>query len=557
MRAEIKRAGGVLRLFIDGEPIAPDAYITYFTHRAHYDDFAERGYRLYSVPIFLSAKTINERSGSLCFTAPLFDEEGEHLDVIDREIERILSACPDALIFPRVNVSPTEEWERANPDELCYEGVREPHRPCFSSDAWAEELERLLGIVIDHIAAAPYADHVIGYQIAAGHTEEWFSHDGLGSIGKRSDEKYRSLCEREGGSPTEEGYYLFLSDVVADRIAALARFAKQRAGRDKLVGSFYGYTLECPFRESCHLSLGRLLDCPDIDFISSPVSYTYGRALGRDHGPMLPTGSLLEHGKLYFCECDTRTHLTRTPYPDIEYFRQPVFGPRGESETPEMLKMHYARSLIGGHGHWWFDMFGGWYANESYMSLMERFLSVSRESLDCPMGSVAELAVFIDERSIGSIRVGSELMNKVYEAREVLGIVGTPYDVYLASDFERVSDRYRAAVLIKPTVSALTDEIERCAAQSSLPLLVMGADRDVSVGELCDFLRRSGVHLYCDAPAVVYANESYLFVHTVSDGELKISMPSGQRLFNMLKNEKDAPTVFAKRGESYLFRIKA
>ena len=85
---------------------------------------------------------------------------------------RCLYACPDALIFPRMNVSLNEKWERENPDELCDEGKVELHRPCFSSDKWAEESMRLYGLALDHIEASDYADHVIGYQFAAGNTEE-------------------------------------------------------------------------------------------------------------------------------------------------------------------------------------------------------------------------------------------------------------------------------------------------------------------------------------------------------------------------------------------------
>ena len=297
MKAEIKKHLGTLRLFVDGEILPPDAYITYFTGKNRYEDFASVGYRLFSLPVFFSSKTLNENSQAPCLGRPIFDGEEPDWDVLDEDFYKILRACPDALIFPRVNVSLNESWERANPDELCDEGKTELHRPCFSSDKWAEETKRLYRLAIRHIEESDYADHVIGYQFAAGNTEEWFSHDFKGSIGKRSREKFAEHCAKNCLEPNDANLYAFLSDVVADRICDLAAVTKEEAGREKLVGTFYGYTFECGDRVSCHHSLDKVLACPDVDFLCSPISYAKDRELGRDHGCMLPCDSLREHGK--------------------------------------------------------------------------------------------------------------------------------------------------------------------------------------------------------------------------------------------------------------------
>ena len=227
MKAEIREHNGAVRLFVNDEIIAPDAYFTYFMEHSRYPDFADAGYKLFSVPMFFSSKTINENSQAPCFGKPLFDTDKPDWEEFDRLFRVVLEACPDALIFPRMNISVNEAWERANPDELCDFGAVEVHRPCFSSDKWLDEMKRTYAQAIEHVEASDYAEHVIGYMFVAGNTEEWYSHDNKGSIGKRSREKFAERCADRGIEPTEEEYFGFFSDMVAERICSLAKFTKE------------------------------------------------------------------------------------------------------------------------------------------------------------------------------------------------------------------------------------------------------------------------------------------------------------------------------------------
>ena len=533
MKAEIKMHKGTLRIFVNEEILPPDAYITYFTDKNRYSDFAEIGYKLYSLPVFCSSKTFNEISQAPCFGRPIFDGDKPDWQVLDDDFHKILEVCPDALIFPRVNVSPCERWEIENPDELCDDGYAPLHRPCFSSDKWAEETQRLCTLVIDHIEASDYADRVIGYQFAAGNTEEWFSHDMKGSIGKRSREKFAKYCENNALEPTDENLYAFLSDIVAKRICDLAALIKKKV-TNKLVGTFYGYTFETPGKNTCHHSLDKVLECPDIDFLCSPVSYAKDRALGRDHACMLPCDSLREHGKLYFAENDTRTHLTSVPFPEIPYFQNPVFKPKKFDDTAEMLKLHYSRALVHGYAHWWFDMWGGWYSDETYMGEMREFLEISKQACEKSMGSVSEIAVFVDEKCY---RYGiANILS--YNIRESLGLMGTPYDCYLASDYERVKYRYSAYIVIDPYRTALIDSIITDSEKRGIPYLVITpAKVEITPEELRDFCCNAGVHLYTDTPAVVYANESYLFVHSEGEKIPKVATKNNKKLIPLFEGK--------------------
>lgn len=554
MKANIKQIGGAIRLLINDEIVAPDAYITYFTRNNRYQSFADMGYKLFSLPVFFSSKTLNEISQAPCFGKAIFDTDTPDWSVLDEDFKKIIDACPDAMIFPRMNVSLNEAWEIANPDELCDTGRAPIHRPCFSSDAWAKESMRLYGLAIDHIAASDYADHIIGYQFAAGNTEEWFSHDQQGSIGKRSREKFSEYCASYGIDNSEENYFEFLSDIVAMRICDLAAFTKQRAGKDMLVGTFYGYTFECADRTSCHHSLDKILECPDIDFLCSPVSYANDRALGRDHSCMLPCDSLREHGKLYFAENDTRTHLTFPPFPELPYFQQPVFAPKKFEDTVEMLKLHFARALVHGYAHWWFDMWGGWYDDPTYQCELKQFLEISNEATKKSLASVSEVAVFVDEKAFKFNR-SQEPSQMIYQIRDILGKIGTPYDCYLASDFERVKHKYKAIIVLDTYRTDLVSHIIHECEASGIGCYVIGLDnRDVTTDILRGFCKNCGVHLYSQKDAVIYANQTYLFVHTCTEGPLEIALPDSRKLVPVMDAESAFDHFPAKHG--CLFELK-
>lgn len=553
--SEIRRNGGVPALFVDGEPVIGNAYITYYTHKACYGDFAETGCRLYSVPIFFASRTINEVSQLPPFCDGIFEtKDAPDYSIADREFEKILAACPDALIFPRVNMSLPLWWEKEHPDELCDTGTTENRRPCFSSDLWAEDTKRFLSAFIDHVQASGYAEHVIGYQLAGGNTEEWFSFDQKGSVGLRSREKFSEYCASAGLAGTEEEYYAFLSRMTADRICEFAAFAKEKVGHRQVIGSFYGYTFECPDRTSCHHALGRMLECPDIDFLCSPASYMDDRRMGQDDPCMLPVDSLKLHGKLYFVENDTRTHLT-TPPNSLPHYNTRVWMPRGKAMTLELLKLHYSRTLTHGHALWWFDMWGGWYRDEDYRALFERFWELSREALEKPLDSTAETALFIDETAYAYLTGSQEDRAAgmlAYRFRIPMGKLGAPYDCYLLSDYESVKDRYKAHIVLKlhdtPLSSRLFGEgVPACVK------LITPKDAGITPEELRTFVRNCGVSLYTDRDAVVFANESYLFLHTCEAGAYPLALPAGISLKPLLGTYGDG---ILPAGTSCLFSIE-
>jgi len=306
----IKPLGGVPALFVNGTAQPGLAYITYLPERNCYADFAAAGYRLFSFTTYFGGQGINAVSGIHSFSPGIFDREGvPDYSLFDAAVDRILASCPGALILPRVNMALPRWWELAHPEECNDEGLRGDHpRSCFSSVTWRRDTETFLRALIAHVENSPFRDHIIGYQIAGGNTEEWFSFDQKGSQGRASRERFAQAFPEGTSGAT---YRQFLSDVVADAIAHFAAVVKECTDRRLIVGSFYGYTLEVPFWESGHHALRRILNCPDIDFLCSPASYMNQRQPGYDWANMTALDSLHLHGKMYFAEYDTRTHLTR------------------------------------------------------------------------------------------------------------------------------------------------------------------------------------------------------------------------------------------------------
>ena len=518
--SEVRNHKGLPALFINGEHVPGAAYITYITPKNCYRDFSEAGYRLFSMPIFFATRGINAFSGIPAFAEGIFENRKPDFSILDREVRRILDACPNAMIFPRVNMSLPQWWDEENPEELSDFSVNNgPRRTCFASDKWAEETKRMLKMTIEHISNADYVDHICGYQLSGGNTEEWFSFDGKGSDGKRSQEKFRGLVAAGVLDDTRSAYLQFLSQVVADRICEFAAYAKELTDRKLIIGSFYGYTLDCVEPHRCHCAMKTVLNCPDIDFLCSPLCYEDGRPAGRDHASHLAVDSLKLHGKLYFSENDTRTDLAGPPF-DLPYYQASVWtGPPLPIST-QIMKMHFSRALCHGHAFWWFDMWGGWYARPEYMDIAHRAKEILLESMDKPMQSTAKIAVFVDEAAYCRIPEGNPVAHNVcFKVRQALGKTGIPYDIYLASDFEAVCERYKAYIFLVPLETETVVSAIDYASAAKVPFLVINElNYRITTNELRKFYASAGLIPWDNFDTVVFENESYLFLHACQAG---------------------------------------
>ena len=223
-------------------------------------------------------------------------------------------------------------------------------------------------------------------------------------------------------------YHLFLSDATVQRIGDLAYATKEASEGQFLVGVSYGYTFEWSHPASCHLSLGKLLRTPEIDFVAGPPSYRTREPGGSATFPG-PIDSFALNGKLYLSEEDFKTSLAQTQEPDD--FNPPM-------RTPQSLESVHWRgagsALAHGSGVVWMDLWGnGWLKTASVWA---RAANV-RKALTTRMGAAPtepEVAIFIDERALAYLVDSDAFQLLVQNVRESVMRAGVSAAFYLLSD---------------------------------------------------------------------------------------------------------------------------
>jgi len=487
--AEVRMHSRVPTIFINGKPHSGASYMTYNPQLKNFKDFAELGCTLYT----FSATSDYSFYGlaTPCWTA----SDTYDYSQFDERAAMILEACPGAYIFPRVYVSAPPWWCAAHPDELAMtaDGIllaeggehrtRDSRVASFASEVWRRDAADNLRRFIAHVESSQYADRVIGYHIASGITEEWMywgfqSHiladyspanvagwrrwltakygtdpelqrawrdpNATLSTALVPDKKAR-LASDVGGflDPTRSqpviDYNLYHSWITADTIKYFARVVKEETNRTKLFGAFYGYCLEICWEgfgmpTSSHLALKDILTCPDIDFLSSPTSYT-ARIPGVGYSTFMSlTESVKLHGKIWFDENDLRTPLV--PVPAGLESQMPRSGwTRTVEEGVELQWREIGNVLAHGAAMWWFDMSGGWYDHPKLLSEIGRMREVMTASLDCDRSSIAEIAFVVDETSPSYWAYDDHYhANALSSQRHELGRIGAPVDFILLSD---------------------------------------------------------------------------------------------------------------------------
>ena len=299
----------------------------------------------------------------------------------------------------------------------------------------------------------------------------------------------------------------------------------------------------------------KILESEEIDFICSPVCYSNDRAVGRDHPYMVPLASIKHHGKLYFSENDTRTHLSRAVN-GMEWYNKPIwFGPDAET-SGEIIKMHAARALINGHAAWWFDMWGGWFADSRYMELLEDIRRLFEESSAYEARSAAQTAVFVDEEALAYVSDPSVTNNTCFRIREALGKMGAPYEIYLSADAPSVIGRYKAVISLVPIETELSKRVRALAEQNNCAYIEITNDNyGITPSELRAFLRSAGVTVYCERDSVIYANERYIFLHTVEEGEYTLNVNGASELIDVLTGKPFKQGRHLERGKSFILKI--
>jgi len=375
----------------------------------------------------------------------------------DGMIDAILEANPNALLLPRFGLDNVPAWwMRENPDELMLYDNGNRGLASMASEKWKRDAGEAMRGLVRHLEGK-YGGHMLGYHPCGQNTGEWFYdrswenlmagfeapmqaafrtwvHDPAASVPTAVERRVGGL-----GAFLDPAAQRRLVDFLALQQAAMeepleyfARIIKEETKGRKVVVLFYGYTFEISAlpggpSASGHLALQRLLDCPDVDIICSPISY-FDRQPGGAGPFMAPVDSVQLHGKLWLNEDDTRTYLSS---PDDTFGRAGTFD-----ETIGVHGRNFAQIASRGAACWWMDLPGvGWLDSAEIWDNCSRLNALYEALASTRQPYRPEVAVVIDEASLLRLSYGSQVSSPLlYYMRHELYRMGAPVGFYLLSD---------------------------------------------------------------------------------------------------------------------------
>jgi len=445
-----------------------------------------RNHRVYPPFAFFGSASDEAKAETVLNEMRMAGEAGVHLhshmiefEVEEESVESAVSLAgyllkktveidPDAqVLFRLVFVAPAG-WSERFPNARYRDASGQTAEPSVCDDDFWSVARECLHRFCAQVRKVPMAEHILGLHLERG---EWFNAEGSGyDTSKAARLKFQDwarmrylgdivalraswfdgsarfedlpIPEHEAKGATDKfvranrkerpwvDYHLFLSDQTVERIAELAYAAKEASEGYFLVGVSYGYTFEWNHPASGHLSLGKLLRTPEVDFIAGPPSYRDREPGGAASFPT-PIDSFAINGKLYISEEDFKTSIGAGFEPDD-------FNPT--LKTPQALDSVHWRGVGAALAHQsgicWMDLWGnGWLKTHSTWERAQHVRDAFIRSMGSPAGP-PDVAVFIDERSLAYLvdRQGFSLL--VHNVRESVMRAGMSAAFYLLSDLQ-------------------------------------------------------------------------------------------------------------------------
>jgi hypothetical protein len=227
-------------------------------------------------------------------------------------------------------------------------------------------------------------------------------------------------------------WFEFKQVAMEEPLETMARVIKAETNRRKLSVFFYGYIFDMhgiPMgpQHSGHLAMSRMLKCPDVDILVSPISYL-DRELGGAGMFMSAVDSVRGAGKLWLNEDDTRTYLTP---PGSGFGR--VDSPRG---TLWVHQRNFGQLLPRRLACWYMDLGGiGWLDGADIWRNIGELRKLYEAELDVTAPWKPEVVAIVDETAPWYTGAGRELHSSiVYEMRSQLFRMGMPFEIRLLSD---------------------------------------------------------------------------------------------------------------------------
>jgi hypothetical protein len=425
-------------------------------------------------------------AGARFITFPInlpWPRPGEQPDwrAVDEACQRVCDIDPGALLLPRIGMDAPAWWLDAYPDcAMVWDKL--PAKAHRYAVVYAPEYRRAathnLAALIAHLEEK-FGARVAGYHPCGQNTGEWFypetwdhaisGYAPADALAWRAwlTKRYRDdaalqtawrdpqatlanvavpppakrLAAPHGllRDPLTERCLLdwadFRQEEMAETVCQLARVVRTASAGRKLVCFFYGYVFEFgPIFEgpakAGHYALRRLLDCPDVDVLCSPISY-FDRGLGQGAPAMTAAESVALAGKMWLYEDDTHTYLATGEPP----------GSRDHVDTREKsvaeLRRNTAQCALRNFATWWMDLLAtGWFNDQGLWDEMRRLDALDSALLKHPRTFRPEIAAVIDELAVRQVAAAAHALAGpgLYEVRRPLARCGAPCGYYLQDD---------------------------------------------------------------------------------------------------------------------------
>lgn len=397
----------------------------------------------------------------------------------DASCERVLRANPNALLLPRIDVAPPAWWCRAHPDDVMrWEDGAHVNNAVPASPRYRQDAADRLSALVQHLEAT-FGAHIAGYHPTGQNTGEWFYQDTWkrplngyapadltawrdwlrrryvsdGALQRAWNQPAVTLATATVPTPAERhaapngvfrdplterpliDWATCQQEAMADCVTTLAHAVRTASGGRKLVLFFYGYLFEFGAvptgpAVSGHYALRRVLDCPDIDVLCSPISY-FDRGLGGSAPSMTAAESVALAGKMWLNEDDTHTYRATGDQPGSQDHVTTL------QESNNELIRNVAQESLRNFGTWWMDLgASGWFEDAGMWAQMARLNALEAPLLRTPTPYRPQVAAIIDERAMLRVAEGGTVVTGpgIYEARRPLGRLGAPYGQYLLDD---------------------------------------------------------------------------------------------------------------------------
>lgn len=207
-------------------------------------------------------------------------------------------------------------------------------------------------------------------------------------------------------------------------------------------------------------------------------------------------------------------------------------------------------------------MWGGWYHHNDIMDELEKLRQIyeNLQTKATENSPSAETVLFVDENAYRNIPRGNHLLNMVNHLRVKMGTSGIPFDMYMVEDAEKVIHKYKAAIFSAPVPSESGKKAIELCKELNIPYISAEDKAFYTTDEIRDILISFGVHCYNEDGCVIYCGNSILGVHTVTDGETRITLPRKLKVKSLLgaeinECETDTITFNAPEHSTMIFEI--